>query len=529
MIDLEKRRKIMQRSIKLGHCICNPKQGCPCDTFKLKDICPCAGERPENALESVELTKMVEKAGCASKINQNDLKLALAGLPEMTDPNLLVGTNTCDDAGVYKLDDDTALVQTVDVFMPSVDDPYTFGQIAAANSLSDIYAMGGKPLTALTIIGFPIETVSPRVMTQMLRGGMDKMREAGCVIAGGHSINDKDPKFGYAVTGVIHPSKIVKNSGAKPGDALVLTKPLGAGAISFASQCGEASDAAVAAASKSMTQLNKTAAEVMLEIGVNAATDVTGFGLAGHLSEMVAQSLVGAEVFVDCVPVFDEVMDYINRGMISGGCERNKEYAEGKVSLAEDVSEETAYIFYDPQTSGGMLMSVSPEKADTLVSRLKEQGVEHACVIGRIVAEPQGRILLRKHAAGEPVAVPQSVMEDVTMSNSEESCCCAPGAAQDCCASGPALSANGGASTEAKFMSFIKSVNSEGAISARTKELIAIALSVLSKCEPCVKIHIDKARAMGISDEEITEAVWMAISFGGAPTMMFYESVMEKS
>jgi selenide,water dikinase len=282
VIDIEKRRRIMQRSVKLGHCICNPRQACPCETFKEKDICPCAGERPEQAIEQVKLTALVEKAGCASKINQNDLKQVLAGLPEIPDPNVLVSSNTCDDAGVYRINDDMALVQTVDVFTPSIDDPYTFGQIAAANSLSDVYAMGGKPLTALSIIGFPIESLSHRVMTQMLRGGMDKMREAGVAVIGGHSINDKEPKFGYAVTGLVNPSKIITNDRAKPGDVLVLTKPLGVGVISFAGQMGLASASALAAAAESMTELNAAAGEVMVQMGIETATDVTGFGLLGH-------------------------------------------------------------------------------------------------------------------------------------------------------------------------------------------------------------------------------------------------------
>lgn len=517
----------MQRSIKLGHCICNPKQGCPCETFKTKDICPCAGERPEQAVEDVKLTQMVEKAGCASKINQNDLKLILAGLPEVTDSNLLVGTNTCDDAGVYKIDDHTALVQTVDVFMPSVDDPYTFGQIAAANSLSDVYAMGGRPLTALSIIGFPIETLSPRVMTQMLRGGMDKMREAGVLVVGGHSINDKEPKFGYAVTGTVDPAAIVTNDRARPGDALVLTKPLGVGIISFAAQCGAASESAVAAASRSMTELNKAAAGVMLEVGVNAATDVTGFGLFGHLGEMMAQSGVGAEVYADRVPVLDEVPDYISRGLISGGCERNFEHSSSAITLDDDIDDATAFIFYDPQTSGGMLMSVPAGRADALVARLRERGVEHAAVIGRVVAGAEGRIWLTRsgRAAAPAVVIPDQEEDTMDQSTSD---CCSPGAARDCCASGPSLAAGDGAA-EAQFMKFLKEVNSAGDIPTRTKELMALALSVLSKCEPCVAIHIRKARAMGISDQEISEAVWMAISFGGAPTMMFYESVMGKS
>ena len=396
MIDLEKRKRIMARSIQLGHCICNPQKGCPCDVFTEKDVCPCAGERVENAVEEVRLTSLVEKAGCASKINQNDLKLVLAGLPEMFDPNVLVGTNTCDDAGVYKIDDNTALVQTVDVFMPSVDDPYTFGQVAAANSLSDVYAMGGRPLTALSIIGFPIETISPRVMTQILRGGMDKMSEAGVVIIGGHSINDNEPKFGYAVTGVVNPNRIIANNTAKPGDVLVLTKPLGVGIISFAGQMGRASESALAAAAKSMVELNKTASEVMIEVGVSAATDVTGFGLLGHLGEMVRQSGVTAELWADSIPIFDEVMDYVSQAMISGGVERNIEHSSEIVSVADGVSEEIIYVLYDPQTSGGMLISILEPKAALLVSKLKERGVACAQIIGRITGKSSGEITVRK-------------------------------------------------------------------------------------------------------------------------------------
>jgi selenide,water dikinase len=526
MIDIEKRKRVMQRSIMLGHCICNPKKACPCDIFKQKDICPCAGERVEYAIEEVALTQLVEKAGCASKINQNDLKKVLTGLPEINDPRVLVGTNTCDDAGVFALDENTALVQTVDVFTPGVDDPYTFGQIAAANSLSDVYAMGGKPLTALSIIGFPIETLSPRVMTQMLRGGMDKMAEAGVPIVGGHSINDENPKFGYAVTGVVNPSKIVTNDGAKPGDVLILTKPIGVGFISFANQLGRASESVIAAASRSMTELNKTAAEVMVEVGVNSATDVTGFGLLGHLSEMAAQSGVTAEVYADQVPIFDEVMDYASQGMISGGVERNREYAAGKVT-ANGISEEMLSILCDPQTSGGLLMSVSQAKVAPLLSQLRARGVIQACVIGAVLPKSDTPVIVKEQESSIKL---DSVIQEEAAAMAElpsEDCC--GGNGHECCASGPDLATERSAiDVASKFGAFMREVNGEGAIPVRTKELIAIALSLLSKCEPCIKIHIDKARSIGVSEEEIQEAVWMAISFGGAPTMMFYESVMGK-
>lgn len=397
MIDREKRKLIMGRSIKLGHCICNTKQKCPCDLLKEKDVCLCAGERLEDAPEKVELTKFVENAGCASKINQNDLKKILAELPEISDPRVLVSTNTCDDAGVYKINNKLALVQSVDIFTPVTDDPYIFGQIAAANSVSDIYAMGGKPLTALSIIGFPIETLSHKVMSQIMLGGINKMKEAGVVILGGHSIKDNEIKFGFAVTGIIDPTKIITNDSAKPGDVLVLTKPIGTGVISFASQMGRASDSAMMAISQSMAELNKVPAEVLVEMGVITATDITGFGLLGHLCEIVQQSGVTAEVYADQVPIFDEVLDCLRKGMISGAVERNREYASQFVSVAEDVGEEWEAVFYDPQTSGGLLIGIEEGKTDVLISRLREKGIEHAAIIGKVVSKSGGKILLKKN------------------------------------------------------------------------------------------------------------------------------------
>jgi selenide,water dikinase len=395
MTDLTKRKLIMQRSIKLGHCICNPKEPCPCQLFKDKNICLCAGERLEDTGERIELTKFVENAGCASKINQNDLKIVLAGLPKTEDPRVLVCADTCDDAGVFKISSDLALVQSVDVFTPSVDDPYTFGQIAAANSVSDIYAMGGKPLTALSIIGFPIETMSHRIMNLILRGGLDKMKEAGVSIVGGHSIKDNEVKFGFAVTGTIHPGKIITNNKAQPGDILVLTKPLGTGVIGFASQIGKASAESLYLISQSMTELNKIPAEIMMEMGVKTATDVTGFGLLGHLSEIAAQSKVTIEIFADQVPVFDGVFENIRQGMISGAIERNKEFASQYVTTSPEVSEERETVLYDPQTSGGLLIAIHPDSAEELVSRLKHKGIDFAAVIGSVVSKSDGHIILK--------------------------------------------------------------------------------------------------------------------------------------
>ena len=226
MINMERRKRVMQRSIKLGHCVCDPSKPCPCDIFKEKNICLCAGERLEAPTGEVALTKLVEKAGCASKIDQAFLKQVLKDLPEVEDPRVLVGMPAGDDAGIYDMGDGTALVQTVDVFTPSVDDPYVFGQVAAANSVSDVYAMGGRPLTALSVIGFPVRKIPDEAMLEILRGGIDKMKEAGVAVIGGHSINDGEIKAGFAVTGIIEKENVSKNSAAQVGDVLILTKPL---------------------------------------------------------------------------------------------------------------------------------------------------------------------------------------------------------------------------------------------------------------------------------------------------------------
>ena len=247
-IDKLKRKRIMQRSMKLEHCICDPKKPCPCDMFRDQNVCLCAGERPEPLdISQVRLMDYVHNTGCASKVPPLDLERALARLPAVNDPNVLLGMPAGDDAGVYRLNERTCLVQTVDVFTPCVDDAYTFGQIAAANSVSDIYAMGGTPRTALSVLAFPSDTLPTEVMYQMMKGGLDKMVEAGVAVIGGHSIKDEEIKFGFAVTGEIDADKIASHDNAKVGDVLVLTKPLGTGVISFAGQIGRASSRALEA------------------------------------------------------------------------------------------------------------------------------------------------------------------------------------------------------------------------------------------------------------------------------------------
>jgi selenide,water dikinase len=264
--------------------------------------------------------------------------------------------------------------------------------------VSDIYAMGGKPLTALSIIGFPVDRVSHRVMNRMMQGGIDKLREAGTVVLGGHSIKNKEIMFGFAVTGLIHPRRIITNDKAKPGDVLILTKPLGTGTLSFAAQIGKAEAGWLKAIGCSMSELNRTAAEIMVEAGVRAATDVTGFGLLGHLSEIAVQSGVTAEVYADAVPLFVGVLSCLRRQIISGAIERNREYASKFVERDKNVEEELETALYDPQTSGGLLMCVGAKKASGIITKLKKAGLERAAVIGRIAGRSAGKILIRRKA-----------------------------------------------------------------------------------------------------------------------------------
>jgi len=384
-INLQRRQSVMKRSIKLGHCVCNPLQPCPCDTFKQHNVCPCAGEKLPVKAGQTALTRHVRRAGCASKIGQADLLQILSRLPPVEDPNVLVGAAAGDDAGIYRLNKDQALVQTVDVFTPCVDEPYLFGQIAAANSVSDVYAMGGRPLTALSIIGFPIEQLDGSIMEAMLRGGVDKLREAGCSVIGGHSINDEEVKLGFAVTGLIHPDAAVLRSRAVAGDALVLTKPLGTGMISFAAQIGRADPRCMDEAGAWMAMLNRDAAELMTAYGAHACTDITGFGLAGHLVEMARGSGVTAELDFSTLPVFRAAVTCLKNEILGGAIERNQEYAMGWVEVATDDHPENLPLLYDPQTSGGLLISLPPAAAAELVAELRKRGNEAASIVGRVL------------------------------------------------------------------------------------------------------------------------------------------------
>jgi selenide,water dikinase len=300
-----------------------------------------------------------------------------------------------EDAGVYKLTDELAVIQTVDFFTPIVDDPYQFGQIAVTNSLSDVYAMGGRPLTALNIVCFPHPTMDISVLRDVLRGGLDKMHEAGVILVGGHSVEDPELKYGISVNGVIHPDKVIHNNGARVGDRLILTKPLGTGIISTAIKGDVAGEEDVARIVRSMTTLNRTASELMQAVGVNACTDITGFGLLGHACEMIECTDVGMVIEASAVPVFPGARELAEMGMIPGGLHRNRDFRKDMVDVASSVPQYLNDILFDPQTSGGLLIAVPGEKAQNLLESLHKEGVAEAAIIGEVVASPKGRITVR--------------------------------------------------------------------------------------------------------------------------------------
>jgi selenide, water dikinase len=333
------------------------------------------------------LTESVKAAGCASKLSPAALDKVLGKLPRQHDPNVLVGFDHADDAGVYQIAPDQALVQTVDFFTPVVDDPYTFGQIAATNALSDVYAMGGRPVTALALVCFP-DKADLEILERILAGGLSKMIEAGCFVIGGHSIRDDEPKFGYAVTGLIHPKKVLANAGAKPGDSLIFTKALGTGVISTATKKGKAEPAWIDAAVRSMTTLNKQAAEVIQQgkFRIHAMTDVTGFSMVGHAREMVLASNVSFQLNASSIPVLPGALECIRAGYIPGGLNNNRDFAECVVGYGNGVPEDLKSLLFDPQTAGGLLISVASEDSAQLIQSLNAVGVP-AVQIGEVVAK----------------------------------------------------------------------------------------------------------------------------------------------
>lgn len=305
-----------------------------------------------------------------------------------------MGLERADDAAVYRITDDIAIVQTVDFFTPIVDDPYWFGQIAAANALSDVYAMGGVPKTAMNLIAFPLKKMDFSVLREILRGGLDKMKEADVVLVGGHSVEDNELKYGLSVTGFIHPDRVLTKKDMEPGDQLILTKSLGTGIINTAIKGGIASNETIENITRLMATLNRDAAEVMGHYPVHACTDITGFGLLGHICEMVVDTDVGIKLQASQIPYFPEAMEYAQMGLVPAGTYKNREFREAFVDFAPSVNRFMQDIFFDAQTSGGLLISVAREGASELLSELKRRGMASATVIGEVVSEPKEKILV---------------------------------------------------------------------------------------------------------------------------------------
>jgi len=319
----------------------------------------------------------------------------LRDLPLIKDQNLLTGFEHAEDAGVYKISDDVALVQTVDFFTPTVDDPYTFGQIAATNALNDVYAMGGKPITAMNIVCFPVKTMDMAVLREVLRGGLDKMREAGVLLVGGHSVEDNEIKYGLSVTGTVHPEKVWFNRGAEPGDSLILTKPLGTGIVSTAIKGGEADLHLVSNAIDCMTQLNKNVAELLIaHANIHACTDITGFGFLGHACEMIEGENVGLSINSAAVPIFKGVLNLVESGFVPAGLYRNKNYRISQIERKDTCPDWILDVLFDPQTAGGLFFSISAAEAQGLIEKLHQDGILDAAIVGKVVSENPGKIVV---------------------------------------------------------------------------------------------------------------------------------------
>ena len=344
--------------------------------------------------EDIKLTHMTKTAGWAAKIGPGTLAQVLGNLPKFHDENLLVGVETSDDAAIYKVNDELALIQTLDFFTPVVDDPYLFGQIAAANSLSDVYAMGGEPRTALNIVGFP-SCLDPKILGRILEGGASKVLEAGAILAGGHSIQDDEPKYGLSVTGFVNPNKIFKNYGSQPGDVIIITKQVGSGLINTAIKAEMAEKSQIDEVVTVMTSLNKKAKEVNENYPISACTDITGFGLAGHAMEMAASSKVTFEIDVNKVPYIDGALEMAKMGLVPAGTYNNKDYISGDV---ESINIEECYLdlMYDPQTSGGLLITLAESEVENIMKDFENKNMDtKVAVIGRVLEKQEKSIVLK--------------------------------------------------------------------------------------------------------------------------------------
>jgi selenide, water dikinase len=331
-----------------------------------------------------DLLKFVEHGGCSSKIPPKQLEEILRHLPVPVDPDVLVNIDTHDDAGVYRISDELAIVFTTDFFPPVCSEPYEFGQIAAANSINDVYAMGGKPVLALNIMMFPPSELPVEVYGQILKGGFDKAAEAGVKIIGGHTIDDTPPKYGLAVVGFAHPEKLITNAGAKPGDYLILTKPIGSGIILAGHRLGMTSESYLREALECMKLLNKSGAEVMQKYAITGATDITGFGLAGHTLKMARASNVSVNISMNCVPLLTGSLKLVNEGCIPGSAFTNLDYAESDTAFSKDLNYDLKMIAFDAQTSGGLLISAAATRADEMLAELKAIGLSGSAIIGKV-------------------------------------------------------------------------------------------------------------------------------------------------
>lgn len=343
------------------------------------------------ATPPIRLTTLSHGAGCACKLGSTELSEVLRHLPPIADPRILVDAATRDDAAVYRLDADRALIATTDFFTPIVDDPRNWGRIAAANALSDVYAMGGRPLFALNLVGWPRGKLPFELLGEVLQGASEIAARAGCLLVGGHSVDDPEPKFGLAVIGEVHPGRILTNATGKAGDLLVLTKPIGTGILTTALKREKIAPAEIAPAVASMATLNDGAMRAALAHGVTCATDVTGFGLLGHLGNILRSSSVAAEVWVDALPLLDRARELAEAGVVPGGSERNLKAAT-QASWAADLSPAERMLCCDAQTSGGLLLAVRPERADALVTALNAEGTPAAAIVGRLMAGTAGEV-----------------------------------------------------------------------------------------------------------------------------------------
>lgn len=342
----------------------------------------------------IRLSKTVEKGGCSAKLGPRDLEEIIKEVPFSKHPDLVVGPATHDDAGVIRAPDGSYLIQTTDFFPPMIDDPYEFGQVAAANALSDVYAMGGRPISALSLVMFPSKDLPLEVLKEMLKGGTAKVEEAGAIILGGHTIDDAPLKFGLAVTGRVQPDKLVTNAAARPGDILILTKPLGTGIVTGARKVDLIEDDDIRPAVDSMTMLNDHAAEQMAAFGAKAATDITGFGLLGHAYRLADASGVTFRIESGSLPVLPKALELIELGAVPGGAIRNLDFVRPHTAFLPSLSQELKWLAVDPQTSGGLLISIAGEKSGELLDALKGAGLKDAAIIGEVHPPGEKRVLL---------------------------------------------------------------------------------------------------------------------------------------